>query len=163
MTCVYIHKISYYQCRPIHRRHRVESWPAKNDMHTIRHGQVIIRWVGVASINNYNFNNLYSVGPYLIVGTAHREVGSIDSQKIFEMTRYELIPFLTSTLHLTQSQVHILLSFPYMELGIIWYVSIYRKETIGYSLPWCREYWTRPVSITRILMTCPTPDKGYSN
>ena len=91
-------------------------------------------WAWFQLINNY-FNYLYSVGPYLIVGTAHREVGSIDNQKIFEMTRYELIPFLTSTLHLTQSQVHTLPLLPYMELGIIWYVSIYRKETIGYSLP----------------------------
>ena len=44
-------------------------------------------------------------GPYLVVGTSHREVGSVEGHKIYEMTRYEIIPFLTSTLHLTQSQV----------------------------------------------------------
>ena len=44
-------------------------------------------------------------GPYLVVGTNHREVGSIDGHRVFEMTGYDIIPFMKSTLHLAQSQV----------------------------------------------------------
>lgn len=51
-------------------------------------------------------------GPYLIVGTSHKDVGSISGHRIYEMTRYELIPFMSSTLHLTQSQVTIATSTP---------------------------------------------------
>ena len=44
-------------------------------------------------------------GPYLVVGTQHRLVGSIEGHQIYEMTHYDIIPFIGSTLHLTQSQV----------------------------------------------------------
>ncbi|XP_019862322.1 PREDICTED: phosphatidylinositide phosphatase SAC1-like [Amphimedon queenslandica] len=41
-------------------------------------------------------------GPYLLVGTQYRLVGIINGH---EMTNYDVIPFVKSTLHLTQSQV----------------------------------------------------------
>ena len=48
---------------------------------------------------------MWYVGPYLIVGTKHRLVGTIGGHEIYEMTHYDIIPFFKSTLHLTQSQV----------------------------------------------------------
>ncbi|XP_019857883.1 PREDICTED: phosphatidylinositide phosphatase SAC1-A-like [Amphimedon queenslandica] len=43
-------------------------------------------------------------GPYLLVGTQHRLVGIINGHEIYQMTNYDVIPFVKSTLHLTQSQ-----------------------------------------------------------
>ncbi|XP_019852852.1 PREDICTED: phosphatidylinositide phosphatase SAC1-A-like isoform X2 [Amphimedon queenslandica] len=43
-------------------------------------------------------------GPYLLIGTQHRLVGIINGNKIYHMTHYDVIPFVKSTLHLTQSQ-----------------------------------------------------------
>uniref|UniRef100_A0A1X7UZM2 Uncharacterized protein n=1 Tax=Amphimedon queenslandica TaxID=400682 RepID=A0A1X7UZM2_AMPQE len=44
-------------------------------------------------------------GPYLLIGTQHRLVGIINGHEIYQMTNYDVIPFVKSTLHLTQSQV----------------------------------------------------------
>ena len=48
---------------------------------------------------------MWYLGPYLVVGTKHRLVGTIGGHEIYEMTHYDIIPFFKSTLHLTQSQV----------------------------------------------------------
>ena len=46
-------------------------------------------------------------GPYLVLGTSHRQVGSIEGHRVHELTGHEIIPFVNSTLHLSQSQVAI--------------------------------------------------------
>ena len=49
--------------------------------------------------------SLSPVGPYLVIGTQHRLVGIINGHEIHHMTHYDVIPFVKSTLNLTQSQV----------------------------------------------------------
>ena len=50
------------------------------------------------------------VGPYLIVATDRKLAGKIDNQDIYEVSGFEIIPFMASTHHLTEAQVSLMFS-----------------------------------------------------
>lgn len=45
------------------------------------------------------------IGPYLVVATRRKLLGKIENQDIFEADGFEVIPFVKSNYHLTESQV----------------------------------------------------------
>ena len=47
-----------------------------------------------------------NVGPYLILVTSKKFVGSIDGHSVYEVSGTELIPFSKTTIHLSESQVN---------------------------------------------------------
>jgi len=62
-------------------------------------------------------------GPYLIVGVQRRQVGLLEGQNIYEVSKFDIIPFMSSTNHLSEAQVsgitwqelwHRRIFFPYM-------------------------------------------------
>jgi len=52
------------------------------------------------------YMNMYvHVGPYLIVATESKVVGTIDKSEIKEITKTDIIPFTKTTIHLSEPQV----------------------------------------------------------
>ena len=51
-------------------------------------------------------NIFVTLGPYLILVTSKKLVGSIDGHSVYEVSGTELIPFSKTTIHLSESQVN---------------------------------------------------------
>ena len=52
------------------------------------------------------YHSITCVGPYLILATEKRCVGSIDAHMVYEVAGTELVSFSKTNIHLSESQVH---------------------------------------------------------